>query len=545
MVVKIVPEPVKLKTTDKFFYFDGFSNFPEFLSKEFNIPKGTWTIKKVEREGTGLKICDKTVEIWGNENICYATLIQIIKQTKTKLPELLVKEKFTFKFRGFHLDIARGGVPKVETFKRILRWLFLLKYNYFAIYFEDLFPWEKYPQIGRKRGRLSRTELNEVIEYGKKLGVEVFPSLELTGHMENILTLPEFRKYSEWHNPREGCLDVSNEEAREFAYSLLKEVLEYFPSKYIHIGGDETWALGRGKSLNRTWTFQGPELYLMHHENMVKLVEKYGKKPMLWGDMLTGMYLGAKEREKWKIILESDIWRRVTIANWDYSPSSVEHFREKIRLFKEQDYEQVVCPGFSNWNRYYPDFETALTNLTNFLTAAREEQVLGFMVTAWGDDGEECLFSLLDPLLLATMEIAEGSGEWERKWTALTGENENQVRVRKTLGRSSVSNNIKKALYFWGEDFEELGIKEEWENILREIKDIELPPDLSFIRECIRIGVLKARGKVSPSDYIALSRDYSRLWLNERKPEGLERIIIRMWGAAGLADSKIKQTLNL
>ena len=133
MVVKIVPEPVKLKTTDKFFYFDGFSNFPEFLSKEFNIPKGTWTIKKVEREGTGLKICDKTVEIWGNENICYATLIQIIKQTKTKLPELLVEEKFTFKFRGFHLDIARGGVPKVETFKRILRWLFLLKYNYFAI----------------------------------------------------------------------------------------------------------------------------------------------------------------------------------------------------------------------------------------------------------------------------------------------------------------------------------------------------------------------------------------------------------------------------
>ena len=205
MVVKIVPEPVKLKTTDKFFYFDGFSNFPEFLSKEFNIPKGTWTIKKVEREGTGLKICDKTVEIWGNENICYATLIQIIKQTKTKLPELLVKEKFTFKFRGFHLDIARGGVPKVETFKRILRWLFLLKYNYFAIYFEDLFPWEKYPQIGAKRGKLSVEEWREVVEYGKNLGIEVFPSLELAGHMEHILTLPEFRKYSEWHRPAEGC----------------------------------------------------------------------------------------------------------------------------------------------------------------------------------------------------------------------------------------------------------------------------------------------------------------------------------------------------
>lgn len=36
-----------------------------------------------------------------------------------------------------------------------------------------------------------------MIEYGERLGVEVLPSLELSGHMENILTLPEFKAYSE------------------------------------------------------------------------------------------------------------------------------------------------------------------------------------------------------------------------------------------------------------------------------------------------------------------------------------------------------------
>lgn len=51
-------------------------------------------------------------------------------------------------FQRYHLDIARGGVPKVGTSKRILRWLFLLKYNYFAVYSEDLLYWRKYPQIG-------------------------------------------------------------------------------------------------------------------------------------------------------------------------------------------------------------------------------------------------------------------------------------------------------------------------------------------------------------------------------------------------------------
>lgn len=79
---------------------------------------------------------------------------------------------------------------------------------------------EKLSQIGSLRGRLAEEELREIIDYGKNLGIEVFPSLELCGHMENILILPEFMKYSEWHRPEEGCLDVSNEEARNFTYKL-------------------------------------------------------------------------------------------------------------------------------------------------------------------------------------------------------------------------------------------------------------------------------------------------------------------------------------
>ncbi len=534
----IVPEPKELEFSGKWFSFDGFENFPEFLAKEFNLKKGKWKIIKTSGKDTGIKVKDGIIEYWGDEKIALATIIQLIKQRVGYIPEVIVREKLNFKFRGFHLDIARGGVPKVETFKRILRWLFLLKYNYFAIYFEDLFSWKKYPEIGAKRGRLTREELNEIVDYGRKLGIEVFPSLELAGHMENILTLSEFRKYSEWHRPSEGCLDLSNEEAKRFAYELLEEVLDFFNSEYIHIGGDETWALGRGRSLNKTWKFEGPKLYLEHHNKMLDMVEEKGKKPMLWGDMLTGMYLSKEEAEKWSEVLNSDIWSRAIIANWDYSPRSKEFFKEKIRIFSKKGLKQVVCPGLSNWNRYYPDFDNALENLKNFLGAAREENVLGFLITAWGDDGEECLFLLLDPLILAAMEYAEGNGQWEKKWLRLSGENEEILEVRKLFGRSIIANNIKKILFTPIEELKDIEkvLDKETVKKLHGIENVLLPKDLDFIRNTISVCLKKLRGKVTVSDFIKLANLYSELWLAERKLPGLQRILNRFWGSASNID---------
>ncbi|MCW4027021.1 MAG: family 20 glycosylhydrolase, partial [Candidatus Bathyarchaeota archaeon] len=222
----IVPEPKRLSFTDQWFTLDGFQNFPEFLAREFSVPKGEWKITKTQKEGTGLKIKQEEIAVWGDEQIAYATILQLTKQREGYLPEVEIEEELKFRFRGYHLDIARGGVPTAETLKKTLRWLFLLKYNYFAIYYEDLYPWKKHPKIGAHRGRLTQQELEEVTQYGEKLGIEVFPSLELAGHMEHTLTLPEYRRFSEWHRPQEGCLDLSNEEAREFAYELLTETVE-------------------------------------------------------------------------------------------------------------------------------------------------------------------------------------------------------------------------------------------------------------------------------------------------------------------------------
>lgn len=568
----VVPEPRKLEFTGKWFSFDGFEDFPEFLLKEFNVPKGKWKINKIEKEGSGIEIKDKLINIWGDENICYATIIQLILENKNVLPEVKIEEEFSFSFRGYHLDIARGGVPNLNTFKKILRWLFLLKYNYFAIYFEDLFPWRKYPQIGALRGRLKEEELKEIIEYGRKLGIEVFPSLELCGHMEHILSLPDFAKFSEWHRPQEGCLDVSNDSARNFAYDLLSEVIEFFPAKYIHIGGDETWALGRGRSLDKSGIFEGPSLFEMHHRNMINMVKEKGKIPMVWGDMLTGMYLREEEKERWKVVLESNIWDDVMIANWDYTDLSYEHFENKINMFGERKKKELACPGLSNWAKFYPNFDIALGNLKNFLTCAKKEKLPGFLITAWGDDGSECIFSFLDPLILAGMEIAEGNGKWEEKWIALSGEGEEILFARKAFGETFFSETIKRVVlgdflfrYFTeilGKEFQKrkptgnfwidyysrilgnLTDKEEllkkYEELLEKVANINLPEDLYFIREMLKAGINRLKGDLKVSDFIKLANIYGKLWLSERKEEGLENVITKIWGAGGRIDLKIK-----
>ncbi|MGC9063936.1 MAG: beta-N-acetylhexosaminidase, partial [bacterium] len=524
--ILIIPEPRHIEFTGRWFNFDGFRNLPDFLMKEFNIKKGSWTIKRLggDSQNTKVLIRDREIQFWGNKYTAYATLIQLINRYKDKLPEATVDESFHFRFRGYHLDIARGGIPNLATFKKILRTLFLLKYNYFAIYLEDLFPWKKYPEIGRYRGRLTEEELKEILAYGKRLGIEVFPSLELTGHMENILTLPQFRRFSEWHSPQEGCLDLSSKEAREFSYELLKEVLAFFPSKYVHIGGDETWALGRGKSLDKSWRFEGPSLYEEQYRNLIEISRGYGKEPIVWGDMISGMYLNKEEKDKWKLVLESKIWDDVVIANWDYSASSKEFFKDRIDLFGKRKNKEIACPGLANWNTYYPNFDIALENMKNFLTAAKEENLFGFLITAWGDDGEECLFSFLDPLILASMEIAEGNGNWEEKWLSFSGEDKSVLKARELFGRRDISSYLKHILFAdqWYYDPKNkdkiVGLKTRYKEVLNGTDGIRLPKDLVFMRNILKVATKRLDGSIKGSDLIGVSKEYASLWLSERKP---------------------------
>ena len=79
-----------------------------------------------------------------------------------------------------------------------------------------------------------------------------------------------------------------------------------------------------------------------------------------------------------------------------------------------------------------------------------------------------------------------------------------------------------------------------WEKALKETKGTLLPTDLGFIHQMMGAGIKVFEDEAKVSDFLALSNSYSKLWLAERKPEGLERIVERFWGAAGRTDMKLR-----
>jgi hypothetical protein len=527
--LKIVPEPKFLNFTGRWFQFDGFYNFPSFLREAFNVSRGNWKLVNTTLPSSFtsyVRIKNGVVEVSGDLNVAYATVLQLIKQRPGYLPEVEVGEALNFKFRGFHLDVARGGVPRVETFKDLLNFLFLLKYNYLGIYLEDLFPWENYPKIGSNRGKFTREELSEIVNYGKRLGVEVFPSLELSGHMNNILSIPSLSKYS--LNGNTFQLDISNKEARNFGYSLLDEVVNFWPSSYIHIGGDENQLDG---------VSDAQKLYESYYKGLIDIVKSKGKTPIMWGDALLWT---------WPDLANSTTWKNVIIANWDYGTASKEHFIDNIRFFKDKNITQIISPGLWNWNAFYPSFDAALINLNSSLTAARDEGIFGFLITAWGDDGCECLLSYLRPLLLISMEIAEGKGNWEEtwldKWVALTGENKEVAEARVKLGSAIIFRNLK-SLLFKGSDGGAISFME---SILDSVSKVKLPSDLSFIRAMLSAAIKRSEGKLTSDEVSDLEKAYSSLWLGERKPEGLDYNLQKFQNIAEqMKSEKLRQTTIL
>ena len=528
----VVPEPSRLKFTGRWLMFDGVEDITDFPLAEFNIGKGGWRIEKIERDGQGVSIDEGCIKYWGNRFTALATIIQLILQSPGRLPEVYIEERQDFSFRCFHLDIARGGIPTIRTFRRLVKWLFLLKYTHFAVYVEDLFPWKRYGNVGRDHGKLTDVEFEEMCGYGERMGIEVFPSLELLGHMEHVLSLPEYHDYSELWWRSDDCIDLTNPHARGLAMGMLEDALEVSRSRHILVGGDETWSLGRGRSLDRLGKYMGPELYVEHYRSIIDKVRGRGRTPVLWGDMLTGMYLADEGRKIWEKVVGNDIWNDVVVANWDYSPEEKAHFKEKISSIGRFE-KQLACPGLSNWLTFYPDFDAALKNLEMFLSAARESGLKGYVITAWGDGGSECLFSLLDPLILAAAEIANGGNGWKGKWLALTGEKRSILDSRLLLGGRGLGRKLRHIIQNAGEGVgTDAGELETWKSLYRETGATGLPEDVGFARDCLGLAIDIAEGTATRADFFALADRFAGLWRAERKEENLDRVIGNLWSSA-------------
>ncbi len=186
------------------------------------------------------------------------------------IPAVAISDSPAFGWRGIHLDVGRHMFP-VEFIKKLLDALAFYKYNTFHWHLTEDQGWrieiKKYPrltEVGAYRaetivsgtwdqydgvpygGFYTQDEVREVVAYASERGITVVPEIELPGHSVAALTAyPNLGCIGEGYEVRrtwgiaEDIFCAGKDEVFDFLKDVLAEVLELFPSEYIHIGGDE------------------------------------------------------------------------------------------------------------------------------------------------------------------------------------------------------------------------------------------------------------------------------------------------------------------
>ena len=302
------------------------------------------------------------------------SLIQMIdKCDNNSLQCVNITDWPDMKVRGISDDISRGQVSTLTNFKRIIKFIARYKMNTYMPYLEDMIQFEAYPTIGQFRGALSKEEIREIVDFAEKHFVEVIPVFQTLGHYDNILTQPEFVEYADF--PGAASLDVTNEKTYQFLESMLKEVFELFPSKYINIGADESYDVGHGNSKELVNKSSLAEVHAQHYKRVYDICKKYGKNVMMYGDIL------LHHRE----ILEM-LPRDIIIVDWHYRATA--SFNSTM-ILKEAGLNYIVSPAVWNFLTTFPTYQIALPNIQHITKEGISNNSIGMINSNWGDYGAE------------------------------------------------------------------------------------------------------------------------------------------------------------
>ena len=251
------------------------------------------------------------------------TLLQLAKNAET-ITAQDITDAPRFPYRGLMLDVSRN-FRSVEFVMKQIDMLASLKLNRLHLHLVDGAGWriqiDRYPELCQKAawrkgqtwvewqdqgkqylseddpeakgGYYTKDDIRQIVAYAAKRYITVIPEIEVPGHSDEVLAVyPELSCTGKPYVHGEFC--IGNEKTFEFIENVLTEVMELFPSKYIHIGGDEA---GKG-----AWKVCPKCQQRMQDENLqsvdelqsytIKRVErflnKHGRKLLGWDEILEG-----------------------------------------------------------------------------------------------------------------------------------------------------------------------------------------------------------------------------------------------------------------
>ena len=388
--------------------------------------------EKLPTEGYRLLIKSGGIELEGNSGagLFYGmqTLLQMLPPevcTMSKpiagktweVPCLEIKDRPRFPYRGMHLDVSRHFFPK-EFIKRYIDLLAMYKFNTFHWHLTDDNGWrveiEKYPRLTevsawrvdreslpwRERppqqpgeqatygGFYTQDDIREIVQYAAQRYITIIPEIEMPAHSVEVLaayphlsctggpfTVPPG---SYWPNSDIFC--AGNDSVFTFLQDVLTEVMELFPSRYIHAGGDEA-----DKSRWKECT----ECQRRIREEGLKDESELQS----WFIKRIGRFLNSRGRQLigWDEILEGGLAPEATVMSWRGVEGGISAAR--------QGHDVIMTPtGYCYFDYYQanPEFEpeaigglTTLKKVYSFepvpevLSPEERKHILGAQGNVW------------------------------------------------------------------------------------------------------------------------------------------------------------------
>ena len=278
-------------------------------------------------EGYRMNITPKeiTVEATSGAGLFYGvqTILQMARDNNSVACGTITDEP-AFAYRGLMLDVSRHFFDK-EFIKKQIDAIAHFKMNRLHLHLTDAAGWrieiKKYPRLtdfaawrkpglwkdwwfgdrlyvnegteGAYGGYYTQDDIREIVKYAQERYITIIPEIEMPAHSEEVLTAyPELSCTHEPYKQADFC--IGNEKTYEFLENVLSEIIELFPSEYIHIGGDEAGKASwphcplcqkrmKEENLNNVNELQS---YLI--QRIEKFVNSKGRQIIGWDEILDG-----------------------------------------------------------------------------------------------------------------------------------------------------------------------------------------------------------------------------------------------------------------
>lgn len=316
----LIPVPYQVVQKSGEYRFEGEPKMKYVALPEGRMPAESYRLK-VDKKGVTITSSDPAGAFYAQQ-----TLNQLISDAEGQksIPYCEIYDYPRFPYRGVHFDVSRH-FRSVDFLKKQIDAMAMYKMNRMHIHLTDAAGWrlqiDAYPRLasfaawrpqhqwkdwwagnrhyaeegdpGAYGGYYTKDDMRELIQYAHNHHIEVIPEIELPGHSEEVLAAyPDLSCTGKPYTQGEFC--VGNEETFTFLETVLDEVIDLFPSEYIHIGGDEAnkehWK--KCPKCQARMAEEGlqsvDELQSYMIKRIARYVESKGRKVIGWDEILDG-----------------------------------------------------------------------------------------------------------------------------------------------------------------------------------------------------------------------------------------------------------------